>query len=582
MLFLKKYQTQIALLILILVGFFLRFHLACTEDLATDEIATMVTASQQFPKGIINALVTKNFHVPLYYFILHFWIQLFGDSIISLRIITVLLGTLCIPIAYACGKELISEFAGFIVAIMVTINAFMINYSYFGKFYALLEILGFLSVYLIIKIYKNSTRKYFLWLLLVNVCIIYTYVIGFVFVGIQFIVFVAYDFIRQRHNLKIWISYACLLLLLVTPVVPMMLDIIKNTQNPIAPGFWWYDYRTEDIASVFMTWFSPAVPTRFIGTEIAQALPVDENWSFGWNVLPTFLAGFLVYVGVRKEKIFAPLMITAVCFLLCEFIATKVGRFAFVPRYTLLVFPAVILATGSGIALLSKRKFSYYVFTVFLLLNMCYGLFPILGLKLYKLRNTILPLEQQLENLQLHKGDKIIIPMRGYLLTYFYHPEDVDIISFDLNYVFKTGNPQILSKIYSEQDVDENQFIGKQKFKRYINSKEPTEAISNYLEQSAVKDLNQDSRIVFVDNCIRPEYPFDLEKEKAKDEMSDKVFFYAFCDKVSSDVKAVLWQNKLQPQTSIPIPGGQILVYLQDRDIVHRYTAKKFSYKKVQ
>ena len=208
MLLLKKYKTHIALLFLIIVGFYLRFHLAYVKNVATDEIATLVTASQMFPQGIIHALVTKNFHAPLYYMLLHFWILLFGDSINSLRMMPVLFGTLCIPVAYACGKELVSKFAGLSVAVLVTANAFMITYSYFGKFYALLELLGFLSVYFMIKISKNPQKKYFVYLACVNACIMYTYVIGFVFVGMQFLVFAGYDFfVNKKQNWRRWLGY---------------------------------------------------------------------------------------------------------------------------------------------------------------------------------------------------------------------------------------------------------------------------------------------------------------------------------------------------------------------------------------
>jgi len=543
-----------------LAGFWLRFHLACSEDLATDEIATLVTASQQFPKGIINALVTKNFHAPLYYILLHFWMLLFGDSTISLRIMPVIFGTLCIPAAYACGKELFSKYAGFSAAFLVAINAFMINYSYFGKFYALLELLGFLSIYLIIKINKSPLKKYFVQLAFVNILIIYTYVIGFVFVGIQFLVFAGYDFIQKKQNLKKWILYLCWLILLAVPLVPMMYEVIKNTQNPIAPGFWWYKYESEHIITVLMTWFSPAIPYYFIGTEIAQVLPGHWGWSVLWNLWPTLLAVIIVYVTVRKEKFLALLLIAAFGFLFCEFIATLDGRFALVPRYTLLAFPAIILSLGAGIALFGKRAFSYVALSIFLALNL--GYLSAFSNVHAPSRNQILPLAHQLSKLHLHKGDKVIIPMRGYLLTYFYHPKNVDIISFDLNYVFKTGDPETTSKIYSAQDLDEVQNTAnqKQKFIRYLNSKKPTEAISDYFNQNIVKDLNPDSQIVLVDSCVTPVSVYGAEDEEANAEMSDAMFFYAFCEKVTSDIKAVLTQNKFQLQPSETI-GSKIFIY---------------------
>ncbi len=567
MLILKKYKTHIVLLILMIVGFWLRFHLACVKNIATDEIATLVTSSQTFPTGIIHALVTKNFHAPLYYILLHFWMLLFGDSTISLRTMPVLFGTLCIPVAYACGKELISKFAGFCVAVLVTVNAFMINYSYFGKFYALLELLGFLSVYFIIKISKNPQKKYFVYLAFVNACIMYTYVIGFVFVGIQFLVFAGYDFIVQKkQNWRRWLGYAIGVMLLVGPLIPMMWVTISNTQNAIAPGFWWYEYNKEHIVTVLVTWFSPAVPSFFSGinTEIIQRFEGHLGWSVLWNGLPTLLAGVVMYITIRKKKTLELLLLTACGFLLCEWIAALAGRFAFMPRYTLLVFPALILCIGAGVVLFKRRVFAYMVLGTFLFINIGY---------LYASSDTALPapnkiltLAKHLENLQLDKGDKVILPMRGYLVTYFYHPRNVDIISFDLNYTLKTGDKQIISKLYTAQDIDADQNTAQEKFKRYINSKQPTEAISNYLRQHVLKDLKDENRVILVDNCenkplfvISNQFRFVTTSNQINDQMSDGMLFNALCEKVSDDVKAVLSQNNFQ--ITRLIPDSKISVY---------------------
>lgn len=554
--FLKKYQTHIVLFCLMVFGFWLRFRLACAEDLATDEIATLVTASQSFPEGIIKALVTKNFHAPLYYFLLHFWILLFGDSAISLRMVPVIFGTLCIPAAYACGKELFSKFAGFSAAILVTINSFMISYSHFGKFYALLELLGFLSVYLIIKISKDPQKKYFAWLSAVNACIIYTYVIGFVFVGMQFLVFAGYDFIRRKDNLRHWLRYACWMILLTMPIIPMMWMVIKNTQNPIlVKGFWWYEYESEHIINVLMTWFSPAVPFIFANTEAVKVLP-EIKWSLILNVLPTALSGIIIYITARKREniILRLLLLTAFGFIFCEWIAALSGRFAFMPRYTLLAFPVIILSAGAGIALFKKSVFSYSVLSVFFVLNI--GYFLIFS-NISRPNNGILPLAELLTTLQFHKGDKIILPMRGYLINYFYNPKDIDLISFDLNYVFKTGDPQILSKMYGAQDVDEEKATAQQKFKRYLNSKEPTEAISNYFTQSILKDFNPDSRIVLANNCQRNFFAITDKNGN----INNRAFFNAFCSKLTLDINSVLKQNSFRMVSNRYYPFGNILVY---------------------
>ena len=337
---------------------------------------------------------------------------------------------------------------------------------------------------------------------------------------------------------------------------------IKNTQSAIAPGFWWYEYDNGHILTVIMTWFSPALPTHFTGinTEMIQRFTGSLGWSVLWNILPTLLAGVVLYVTVRKKKILDLLLLTVFGFLLCEWMAALAGRFAFMPRYTLLVFPALILGIGAGVALFKKRIFAYVALGVFLLVNMGY-LYAFSDRDIPLPPNRIQTLAQQLENLRLGKDDKVILPMRGYLVTYFYHPKDVDIVSFDLNYTFKTGDPQILSKLYSAQDIDAEQPTVQGKFKRYVNSPEPTEAISSYLRQHILRDLKKENRVILVDNCenkihnwfvIETELEKEIENQQEKDKMSDGKFFNALCEKVFADVKAVLHQNQFQETELIP------------------------------
>ena len=51
-------------------------------------------------------LTAVDIHPPLYYLLLHFWIRLFGPGLISVRFLSVLIGTATIPLLYAAGRRL--------------------------------------------------------------------------------------------------------------------------------------------------------------------------------------------------------------------------------------------------------------------------------------------------------------------------------------------------------------------------------------------------------------------------------------------------------------------------------------------
>lgn len=115
--------------------------------------------------------------------------------------------------------------------------------------------------------------------------------------------------------------------------------------------------------------------------------------------------------------------------------------------------------------------------------------------------------------------------------------------------------------MYGAQDVDEEKATAQQKFKRYLNSKEPAEAISNYFTQSILKDFNPDSRIVLADNCQRN---FFAIRDK-NGNINNRAFLNAFCSKLSLDINSVLKQNRFRTVSNRYYQFGNVLVYEREK-----------------
>src|SRR5262245_39832042 len=67
-------------------GTVFRFYYPDPDTLWLDEACTVLTASQS-PGGIIQAL-HEDGNPPLYYFLLHLWIAVFGDGEAGLRVLS--------------------------------------------------------------------------------------------------------------------------------------------------------------------------------------------------------------------------------------------------------------------------------------------------------------------------------------------------------------------------------------------------------------------------------------------------------------------------------------------------------------
>ena len=92
-------------------------------------------------------LTAVDIHPPLYYLVLHLWIQIFGSGVASVRLLSVLIGTATVLLLYPVGRRLLGEKGSPATAVLVAvgllaISPFHIYYSQEVRMYALVTLLG--------------------------------------------------------------------------------------------------------------------------------------------------------------------------------------------------------------------------------------------------------------------------------------------------------------------------------------------------------------------------------------------------------------------------------------------------------
>ncbi len=98
------------------------------------------------PLGDIPGVLRQDGSPPLYYMLLHVWLGLAGHSEESVRWLSVLFATLCVPVAFWAGWSLFGRRTAWIAALVVAVNPFLTRYAQEGRMYALVILLGLLSV----------------------------------------------------------------------------------------------------------------------------------------------------------------------------------------------------------------------------------------------------------------------------------------------------------------------------------------------------------------------------------------------------------------------------------------------------
>ncbi len=146
-------RANFLLFLLFSLGVSLRFYNSRSESLWDDEGQSARIAQIGFTE-ILHELIL-DVHPPVYFFCLHIWSLLFGNSEFALRSFSVLAGGISILLSYAIGKQLFSKTIGLITALFIALNTYQIAISQEARMYSLLFCLALVSSYFYILILKN-------------------------------------------------------------------------------------------------------------------------------------------------------------------------------------------------------------------------------------------------------------------------------------------------------------------------------------------------------------------------------------------------------------------------------------------
>ena len=123
--------------LLILFGLALRLAWLAFQPLWWDEGYSVWFATH--PLTQMAALTAQDIHPPLYYALLHGWAAPLGTSPTALRLLSVVVGMLTIPLLFLVARRMLSARAALLAAFLLTINPLHIYYSQEVRMYGLVR-----------------------------------------------------------------------------------------------------------------------------------------------------------------------------------------------------------------------------------------------------------------------------------------------------------------------------------------------------------------------------------------------------------------------------------------------------------
>jgi mannosyltransferase len=170
--------VAIFLLLITLLALGLRLYRLDGQSLWYDEGFSVYLARMNL--GEITERTAADIQPPLYYYLLHGWIGLFGDTEWALRSLSLLFGVFTVPLLYAAAWQLFrSRLAGLLAALLVAISPLHVWYGQEARMYTLLTFLCLLSSYLLLLV-VDAKKKWVIPILwaaytLTNVAALYTH-----------------------------------------------------------------------------------------------------------------------------------------------------------------------------------------------------------------------------------------------------------------------------------------------------------------------------------------------------------------------------------------------------------------------
>jgi 4-amino-4-deoxy-L-arabinose transferase-like glycosyltransferase len=147
------------LLIIVLLATVLRFYQLDGQSLWADEGNSAALALRSLGQIVRDA--GRDIHPPLYYWLLHGWVRVFGISEGGLRSLSAVSGVVLVVIIYLLGEHLFGRLVGLAAAFIAAISPFQVYYSQEARMYILLAVFGAASMYALVR-YMESERL--IWL----------------------------------------------------------------------------------------------------------------------------------------------------------------------------------------------------------------------------------------------------------------------------------------------------------------------------------------------------------------------------------------------------------------------------------
>ncbi len=306
-----------------------------------------------FPlKHLVTEYIKGDFNPPLFHLILYFWVKVFGDSEISLRLPSVIFGTATVYFIYKIALLIFTEksftIKNFklkvpeIVALLTATSGLLVYYSQEARMYSLTALTALGSLYSLLKLHQNRSKLFTFYFLLFTCLMFYSHYLTWLLIPIL---------------LLLEPLFTGIILLFLVPWLPILWQQLNQglgaASNPV-----WANLSSLSLKNILL------MPVKFL----IGRLPVEANLFYALILfLPLCLVTYILFqsiirtlaevkkLDIRRYPLEAILWLWFLTpLILGTFISLKIPIFSYF-RFLFLT-PIVYLLIIHGISLINKKN----------------------------------------------------------------------------------------------------------------------------------------------------------------------------------------------------------------------------------
>jgi len=293
-------KPTILLGLFLIINLVLKLYFITAFPLSGDEPFTVFAAQYSFP-DLYEVLKVEN-NPPLYFIILHFWVELTGIDTSIVRIPSLVFSVLAVIYLFKIGEKFYNLRVAIIASIIYTFSSMHMLFSHETRVYSLFTLLTVGSMYYFLKYISNTSSKPYLALIFFNALLIYAHFFGFFILFIQGLIILYLSLSSKKVDRKIVFTYLSIALLY-TPYLSILLSRLYLTSSN---GTWLAPPGTPmELYFMLIKFFNMPlmaliaivifIYALYLYLKNKFSISIETKTILLWTIVPFFLMFFISY-----------------------------------------------------------------------------------------------------------------------------------------------------------------------------------------------------------------------------------------------------------------------------------------------